>query len=92
MLFIMFAGQPPFSIATQQCPFYTQIINQRADLFWKAQELNKEPGYYSQDFKDIVTLMLQNNSEVRLQISDLLGCPWLRGEIATPEEVHADFF
>ena len=61
----MFAGQPPFSIATQQCPFYTHIINQQAELFWEQHEHRVGAGYYSQDFKDLVNKMLKNDPRER---------------------------
>ena len=58
VLFIMVARHPPFTKAVAGDKFYKPIGSGRPELFWAAMEKYKSPGYYSDDFKDLVTQML----------------------------------
>ena len=58
ILFIIYAGHPPFNLAKENDNYYRLIALQRADLFWKAHSNNKAPGFFSEEFKDLITSML----------------------------------
>jgi serine/threonine protein kinase len=61
ILFIMRSGHPPFSQASEEDRYYQLLATNRSDLFWKAHSNSqrKGEGYYSEDFKDLITCMLQ---------------------------------
>ena len=83
----MRSGHPPFlSQASEDDRYYNLLATNRSDLFWKAhsQSQRKGEGYYSDDFKDLITCMLQFHPHQRLCIADLVGHPWLTsGDSAT---------
>lgn len=94
ILFIMYSGHPPFSIASEEDTFYKLLATNRSDLFWKAHSnpARKPEGFYSEDFKDLITCMFQFHPHQRLCIADIVGHPWLAsGNVATAEEVRATF-
>jgi len=58
ILFIMVTQHPPFTRAEPSDPFYRLLCANRADLFWKAHSKNKPEGFFSEDFKALITSML----------------------------------
>jgi serine/threonine protein kinase len=91
ILFILHSGHPPFNQAHIQDPHYKLLSTNRADLFWKQHQNNKVPGFFSEEFKDLITNMLQYNPNSRPSLADIIGHPWMQGPIATPEAVRAEF-
>ena len=81
ILFFMRAGYYPFQKATEEDPFYKLLINYRSDHFWTAhtQKVNKGQDYFSEEFKDLITCMLQRNASERLCTTDAVGHPWNQG-------------
>lgn len=62
ILFILYAGHPPFSVAMPQDPHYKLLATNRADLFWKTHAARKTEGFFTESFKDLITNMLQLQS------------------------------
>jgi len=91
ILFIIYAGHPPFRQADPSDPHYKLISNNRSDFFWKKHSESKPAGYYSDSFKDLITSMLQRNPNQRLSMADIIGHPWLQGQTSTQEEITAEF-
>ena len=89
ILFIIFTEHPPFSKAEPNDPFYRLICGNRADLFWKAHSRNKPNGadFFSEDFKSLITAMLQFEPTHRLSMAEVKAHPWFNGPVATLEEV-----
>ena len=59
ILFILYAGHPPyFSLANDQDKLYNLIMTHRSDLFWKAHSSRKPEGFFSEEFKELITCML----------------------------------
>ena len=85
ILFILYSGHPPFQLADPRDAHYKLIASNRADLFWKTHESRKQAGFYSDDFKDLITNMLQLLPNQRLSMADIIGHPWMQGEMATRE-------
>lgn len=88
ILFIMRSGHPPFSQASEEDRYYQLLATNRSDLFWKAHSNSqgKGQGYYTEEFKDLITCMLQFHPHQRLCIADLVGHPWLiSGDTASTE-------
>lgn len=94
ILFIMYTQHPPFTRAEPTDPFYRLICANRADLFWKAHSKNKPNGaeYFSEEFKNLITGLLQFDPATRPQMADVLKHPWVnKDDCATLAEIHADF-
>ena len=60
------------------------------DLFWKAHEATKPPGFYSKEFKELLSCMFQEKVHMRLTMADFIGHPWMQGETATQQEVQTE--
>ena len=59
ILFMMRVGHPPFTQAHQDEPYYNLLVVGRKDLFWKAHSNIKGVNSFSEEFQDLITLMLQ---------------------------------
>ena len=95
ILFILYSGHPPFGMANEEDQYYKLIATNRSDLFWKAHSNpNRKPaGFYSDDFKDLITCMLQFHPHQRLCIADIIGHPWLASGAPAPtaETIREEF-
>ena len=89
ILFSMMTGEPPFSRADREDIFYRQII-EKSNLFWKAHRSGKHKGFFSDNFMDLFSRMVANSLEDRICLADVIGHPWLQGEIPSPEEVKCE--
>jgi serine/threonine protein kinase len=51
-------------------------------MFWKMHSSSKPVGYYSDEFKSLITSMLAYDPVNRLSIADIVGHPWFEsGEL-----------
>jgi len=87
----LYAGHPPFEKAHTNDTYYKLLLTNRADLFWKNHSRSKPANFFSEDFKDLVTNMLQHSPNMRLGLVDIVGHPWMQGEIASDQEIHEEF-
>lgn len=88
ILFIMIAQHPPFTRAEPNDPFYRLLCANRADLFWKAHSKNKPDGFFSEEFKNLITSMLQFDPAHRLSMADVKSHPWIKGPTASLPEIQ----
>jgi len=92
ILFVMRSGAMPFDqMARGEDSIYRFFMMNRIDKYWQTHTQDKEEGYFSEDFKDLVTSMLHYHPQHRPMIADIIGHPWLAGETATAEQVQAEF-
>jgi serine/threonine protein kinase len=94
ILFILYSGHPPFSMANEEDNYYKLLATNRSDLFWKAHSnpQRKPEGFYSEEFKDLITCMLQFHPHQRLCVADIIGHPWLAtGGVAGADAVRSEF-
>ena len=89
----MYAQHPPFNKADPNDPFYRLICANRPELFWKAHSRNKPNGeaFFPEDFKTLITGMLQLDPTHRLSISEIKQHPWYQGQTVTLEEINEEF-
>ena len=71
--------------------YYKLLATNRSDLFWKAHSNRKAAGFFSDEFKDLITCMLQLHPHQRLCMADVIGHPWMQGPMATGEQVREEF-
>ena len=79
ILFTLVAGKRPFVRAVTSDRLYDTIINDKTDVFWSNHELGKPPGFFSNEFKELVTSMLSCQPHQRPCLAEVVGSPWLRG-------------
>jgi serine/threonine protein kinase len=91
ILFIMLTQHPPFQMANCDDMYYKLLATNRSDLFWKAHSNRKPAGFFSDEFKDLITCMLQLHPHQRLCMADVIGHPWMQGPMASPEQVREEF-
>ena len=94
IVFIMLAQHPPFGSATPKDPYYKCLALNKDELYWKAVCKNKDNGvcFFSDEFKDLFSKMVQLDPSKRLSIEEILSHPWLaEGEVASAEEVLEEF-
>jgi serine/threonine protein kinase len=97
ILFIFISGTPPFAKADPKAdPHFKLLCTGKADVFWKAHERNKPKrsdgsGFFSMEFKDMITAMLALDPNSRPTIEQLKGHAWFLGETPTFDQVHNEF-
>jgi len=91
ILFILYTGHPPFNTANPKDPHYRLLAEGQADLFWKQHSKSKEKGFFSEEFMDLITNMLQVNPCHRLSLADIVGHEWMQGKTADASSVRAEF-
>lgn len=82
ILFVLVSGHPPFTTAEPKDPFYRCLAAGKADIFWKQHSKGKDggEGFFSNDFKDLITIMLSLDPEKRPSIEELISHAWMQGE------------
>ena len=84
ILFILRSGHPPFRHAIKSDNVYKTLMDNKNDIFWKFHSRGKDENFYSPEFKALVTSMLQHNPSHRLNMTDIIGHPWLaQGPVST---------
>lgn len=94
ILFIMYAQHPPFNKADPNDPFYRLICANRPELFWKAHSRNKPGGeaFFPEEFKNLITQMLQYDPTHRLSIAEVKSHPWVcGGPTVQLADIHGEF-
>jgi serine/threonine protein kinase len=93
ILFIMITQHPPFTKAEPSDPFYRLLCANRADLFWKAHAKNKQGGmdFFSEDFRNLITAILQFDPTHRPSLAEVKAHPWYNGPICALDEISGEF-
>ena len=94
ILFVMRAANVPFKKAQSTDKHYRKVMQCEIDEFWRTHEAGHqdEPGFFSENFKDLVTNMLRYQPAQRISTADIIGHPWVTDpDVATPEEIAAEF-
>lgn len=91
ILFVMFAGGPPFEKAVPNDPYYKVLANKQHGVFWGAHGKRKPPGFFSDSFKDLMNKMLALKPEERLDINGIKNHDWYKGEVLMLNDLNADF-
>ena len=91
ILFTMYAGVPPFMDAALEDPHYRLLAYNRSEEFWAAHQQGREPRFFSDSFKDLMTSMLAYAPYLRPALADICCHPWfLSSDVATPKQVRTE--
>ena len=71
--------------------YYQLICTYNSELFWKIHEQTKPTGYYSTQFKDLITRMLQFNPDERLDMAGVMNHPWMQEQMPSPAGIRTEF-
>lgn len=92
ILFIMYTGHPPFHKALDNDPYYKLLITDRNSTFWEAHQRNKDQGFFSTDFMNLINTILAYDPQNRLDLAELVSHPWLKnGKVSSQQEIKAHF-
>ena len=92
ILFVMRSGAMPFDQKAQSNDeIYKFFKMNRVDKYWATHEQGKEPGYFSPEFKDLVSQMLHYTPSHRPMLADIIAHPWMQGPTATNAQIQQDF-
>ena len=73
ILFIMYSSTPPFTVAAESDQLYNLLVTHQYERFWQVHSQGKPEGFFSENFKNLIVLMLQSNPLYRPQIADVIG-------------------
>lgn len=91
ILFIMYAGNPPFEKATPTDPYYKILKEKKYDIFWKAHSRKRPVGFFSESFKDLFQRLVAFEPSERPKIEDIAGHPWIKEAVCTHGEIKEEF-
>jgi len=84
ILFAAMAGHMPFEMASSNDELYNLLLTRDYKSFWLIHERlvqkTDENHNMSEEFKDLVTKMLDENPRKRLKIEEIRTHPWMQGE------------
>jgi len=60
-------------------------------LFWQHFESKRPEGFFTEQFKELITMMFQHKPYQRLSLVDIISHPWFEGEMASAEQVREEF-
>jgi len=92
ILFILYAGYPPFGRALSNDQWYSYLWTGQYDKFWYFHARNKPAGYYPESFKALINGLLSRVPDTRLHMHDVEAHAWLQDPaVATIEEAQELF-
>lgn len=93
ILFILYAGTPPFSRADPRDEFYKFICTNKHEGFWKS-HLKHKPNsqFFSEGFKSLMNSMLAFDPTQRLSLSEIKAHPWYNGPTTSKEDIFQMFY
>lgn len=77
ILFIMYAGNPPFEKAAINDPYYKLIKDKNFGTFWKAHSRRRPVNYFNDNFKNVFERMVAYNPAERPTIQEIAQHPWV---------------
>jgi len=91
ILFVMYAGGPPFEKAVPNDPYYKVLAAKQYNIFWGAHGKRKPAGFFTDSFKDLINKMLALKPDDRLNIEAIKNHEWYKGDILLLNDLHDDF-
>jgi len=91
ILFIMVTGHPPFCKPDVSDIRYKHILNNNLDQFWELidKKNTSSAAPYSEEFKELVTMMMSPNPLVRPSLAEVKSHAWFTGKLYEEEQTMA---
>lgn len=90
VLFIMYAGTPPFFHTLPNDPIYGLIRSNNYAKFWQVHDRAKPTGFYTDSFKRLINSFISADPERRPSFATLDADLWLNGDDIPEEQVYAE--
>ena len=90
ILFVILVGFRPFTVAKSDDVYYSPLIRNSPQDFWKLHEQNSDSPKQislSKEAKDLICKMLASDPEKRLTPSEILAHEWFKGETVKQSEI-----
>jgi serine/threonine protein kinase len=92
VLFIMYAGTPPFTKADPKDPYFKLICNNKNDTFWAAHTRYKpSKDFFNAEFKDLLNKMIAFDPKKRLSIAEIKEHAWYKGSTLSMDNIRKEF-
>ena len=91
ILFIMYAGNPPFESTRPHDPYYSLIRTKSFHIFWEAHSRSKPHGFFGHKFKNLFEKLVAYDPQERPSTFDLVKDPWMNEQICTHKQVIEEF-
>ena len=91
ILFIMYAGNPPFEKAAINDPYYKLIKDKNFATFWKAHSRRRPVGFFSDTFRSLFESMVAFNFAERPKIEEIAAHPWVKNVVSSQAEIKQEF-
>lgn len=91
ILFIIYAGNPPFEKATVTDPYYKLIKEKNYKYFWSAHSRRRQPGFFKDSFKDLFVRMVASNPAERITIEEIAMHPWVAEPLLSQNDLETEF-
>lgn len=76
IFFMLYTGRAPFVEASQTDPHFKLLAMNDTEGFWRAHGTGMEPGFFTDDFKNLITQMLAYQPFYRLSMVDVIYHPF----------------
>ena len=90
LLFCMLTGAFPFGSASLTDGYYSLIVKNRFDKYWKVVEQTRPAGFFSAEFKSLIEGLLAFNPNNRLTIEQVKANVWVNGPSLSIEELELE--
>jgi serine/threonine protein kinase len=95
VLFILITGYPPYGEIPRghdsSYDIHYKLLRSNVTKFWEIHSKHKnDTDFYSEDFKSLITSMLDEEPDNRPSIDDIINTPWFQGPVLNPEEYRAE--
>lgn len=91
LLFMLVAQHPPFLSPSTASEHYRLLKENRVKEYWKAMDLLHASSWCTDEFRHLVTIMLNFDMSIRPSISEIKSHPWTTGELPCDAEVIGEF-
>ena len=91
ILFIMYAGNPPFEKAAPNDPYYRLLKEKNYAVFWKAHSRRRKVNFFNDQFKDLFVKMVAFDPSERPKIEEIASHPWVKNTVCTQGEISGEF-
>ena len=89
VLFFLASQRFPFQLARESSDKWFALFKSNPGAFWNNYA---QHGFaFSEEFKELVTLMLESDPVMRITVPDIVGHPWLQGPYPDEEAVRLEF-
>jgi serine/threonine protein kinase len=91
ILFLMVTKNKPFLKAYPTDDYYKQLLSNRSDKFWAIHLRPFGDDFLSEEIKDLLLGLFENNPARRLSISEIKAHPWYQGEVQSHDKIKKEF-